>query len=89
MKLVLTYISETLFINNVPLQPTFNAVQVKEIIGGSLAAPTGSVEIWNDRRSGGRHDVRVMQLKAPSGYVCLGNVAVLGYNTVPDYSSYR
>ena len=75
-----------LYIN---LQPTFNTVLVKEIAGGSLIPPTGMVEIWHDRGSGGQHDVRVLQLTAPYGYVCLGNVAVLGYYTVPDYSLYR
>ncbi|PIK55310.1 hypothetical protein BSL78_07782 [Apostichopus japonicus] len=70
-------------------QPSTSAAMVKEITGGSLAAPVSFTEIWHDRGSGGDHDVRIMRMNPPGGFTCLGHVAVLGYGSYPDASKYR
>lgn len=66
-----------------------SATVVKEIVPGSLAAPLSFTEIWNDRGSGGTYDVRIMRMNPPSGFTCLGHVAVLGYSNTPDKNKYR
>lgn len=69
--------------------PTTSSMMVKELTPGALNSPVSFTEIWNDRGSGGRHDVRILRMNPPHGYVCLGNVAVLGYSNYPDRNKYR
>lgn len=49
----------------------------------ALVNPTGYSWVWDDRNSGGTHDVNVWAGIAPKGYTCLGNVATLGYRVEP------
>ncbi|KAJ8042166.1 Natterin-3 [Holothuria leucospilota] len=70
-------------------KPSTAAMMVKELTAGALSAPDSFTEIWNDRGSGGTHDVRIMQMNPPSGYTCLGHVAILGYSSTPDRNKYR
>ncbi|KAJ8042094.1 Natterin-3 [Holothuria leucospilota] len=69
--------------------PTTSSLLVKEMAAGALSAPDSFTEIWNDRGSGGSYDVRIMQMNPPSGYTCLGHVAILGYSSTPDSNKYR
>ncbi|KAJ8042779.1 Natterin-4 [Holothuria leucospilota] len=62
---------------------------VKDLSGDALKPPTGFTQVWNDAGSGGSQDVRIMSMTPPSGYVCLGHVAVIGYSNVPDKNLYR
>ena len=71
------------------MQPSTQSVLVKELIAGSLVAPTGSTVIWNESGTGGRYQLRVFLLTAPTGYTCLGNVAVEGHVDLPNYNYYR
>ncbi|ADO73666.1 conserved uncharacterized protein [Stigmatella aurantiaca DW4/3-1] len=48
--------------------------------GDLLARPIGYTWIWSDWGSGGTHDVSFWAPVAPSGYTCLGSVAVQGYS---------
>ncbi|MCP3097858.1 Vps62-related protein [Myxococcus sp. K15C18031901] len=48
--------------------------------GDLLARPTDYLRTWRDTGSGGTHDVSFWEPVAPSGYTCLGHVAVLGYS---------
>ena len=49
--------------------------------------PTGSQLIWSDAGSGADDDVKIYELIPPSGYTCLGHVAVR--SGTPSLSSYR
>jgi len=55
---------------------------------GSLIKPTSFSLVWNDRGSGADADVSIYKMKAPSGYTCLGAVAVASFQTKPDKSRY-
>lgn len=70
-------------------KPPVPAMTVTALESGALAPPTGFSEVWTDRGSGADRDVRVMKMNPPSGYTCLGHVAVEGYNTYPDTNRYR
>ena len=65
------------------------SLSVSAKVDGALAPPVGFTEIWNDRGSGARADVRIMRMDPPSGYTCLGHVAVVGYSSLPDANQYR
>lgn len=69
-------------------QPHY-AVMVSDLYGNALSPPTHAIEVWNDRGSGARRDVKVLQLIPRYGYRCLGYVAVEGYNTYVDTTQYR
>lgn len=60
------------------------AFAVKAIASDALKKPTGYDEVWNDSGSGGDYDVKFWQPIAPSGYTCLGHVAVGSYSQTPD-----
>ena len=64
-------------------------MQVREQMAGSLAAPIGATEIWTSMGTSGIYEVRVMKLRAPDGYTCLGDAAVQGYNGHPDLNLFR
>lgn len=49
----------------------------------ALVNPIGYSWVWDDRSSGGTHDVNVWAGIAPRGYSCLGHVATLGYRVEP------
>ncbi|MEC3978743.1 Vps62-related protein [Amycolatopsis sp. H20-H5] len=51
---------------------------------GVAARPVGYRLIWDDRGSGGDHDVSLWEPVAPAGYTCLGSVAEHGYDTPPS-----
>ena len=70
-------------------KPSKGSLMVTALVPDALAPPTGFNEIWNDRGSGADEDVRVMEMNAPSGYTCLGHVAVRGYMNTPDNNHYR
>ncbi|XP_071814564.1 uncharacterized protein [Apostichopus japonicus] len=70
-------------------QPTTSSILVRDYSGDALRAPSGFTEVWNDRGSGGTFDVRILRMDPPVGYVCLGHVAVIGYNNLPDRNVYR
>nr|WP_255653721.1 MULTISPECIES: Vps62-related protein [unclassified Myxococcus] len=48
--------------------------------GDVLARPVDYTFVWNDRGTGGSHDVGFWHPVAPPGYTCLGSVAQLGYD---------
>ncbi|KAM0175891.1 hypothetical protein ACHAPF_005254 [Botrytis cinerea] len=52
----------------------------------ALARPTSYTQIWNDAKSGGRHDGAIWRPNAPSGYISLGDV-VGGSHSVPPSTS--
>ncbi|PIK38388.1 conserved uncharacterized protein [Apostichopus japonicus] len=70
-------------------QPTTSSILARDYSGDALRAPSGFTEVWNDRGSGGTFDVRILRMDPPVGYVCLGHVAVIGYNNLPDRNVYR
>ena len=70
-------------------KPNTPALTVSALVSGALARPTGFTEIWNDRESDANRDVRVMKMNPPSGYTCLGYVAIEGYSSVPNRNLYR
>ena len=72
-------------------------IRVKEISSSNilqkaeqhiLIQPTGNTQIWNDSGSGARQSVNIYSLSAPTGYKCLGHIAV-GSNDEPDLNKYR
>ncbi|WDE03225.1 Vps62-related protein [Thalassomonas viridans] len=60
------------------------AIAVKAVAADALAPPTGYVKVWDDSGSGGSHDVIFWKPVAPSGYTCLGDVAIRSYSQSPD-----
>lgn len=70
-------------------KPNVAAAMVKEIVPGSLAIPIDFTEVWNDKRSLGYFDVRIMRMTCPEGYTCLGHVAVIDHESTPDAKKYR
>jgi hypothetical protein len=70
-------------------KPNIPALTVSAVVSNALAPPASFTEIWNDRGSGAHRDVRVMRMNPPSGYTCLGNVAIEGYSSVPNSNLYR
>ena len=68
--------------------PGDTTLVAKAVEGGALAHPTGFSEVWNDRGSGADDDVRVMSMNAPTGYTCIGHVAVEGYSNLPNANHY-
>lgn len=50
----------------------------------AVARPIDYTEIWNDRSSGGKHDLTVWRPVAPEGYASLGDVAARGYGNKPS-----
>ena len=70
-------------------KPSNPSLTVTALVADALAPPAGFSEVWNDQGSGADRDVRVMRMNPPSGYTCLGYVAVIGYGTNPDRNRYR
>ena len=59
-------------------KPIGSSLTVSAMVGGALARPADLVEVWNDWGSGADEDVRILRMDPPSGYTCLGYVAVQG-----------
>lgn len=70
-------------------RPNFPSLTVSALTSDALAPPAGFTEVWNDRGSGADDDVRIMRMDPPSGYTCLGHVAVRGHSATPDSNLYR
>ena len=70
-------------------RPTRASLVVSAKTANALAAPAGFTEVWNDRGSGADRDVRVFRMNPPSGYTCLGDVAIEGYSSIPNRYNYR
>ena len=69
-------------------KPTTKAVLVSQKKSGALVHPTSFTRVWKDTGSGAHADVAVYKMNAPSGYTCLGGVAVSSHSTQPDSSKY-
>ena len=69
--------------------PTRASLVVSALTQSALAPPAGFTEVWNDRGSGADRDVRVLRMNPPQGYTCLGDVAIEGFNSIPDRFKYR
>jgi hypothetical protein len=70
-------------------KPNVPALFVSAVVSDALVPPASFTEIWNDRGSGANRDVRVMRMNPPRGYICLGYVAIEGYNSMPNKNLYR
>ena len=66
--------------------PLFKAILVSAKKSGAVKQPAGFTKIWTDRGSGAKLSVAIYRMNAPSGYTCLGHVAVGGGS--PDASKY-
>ena len=70
--------------------PCSSTILVKENSGENiLKQPVSVTQIWNDHGSHAKKDVAIYRLNPPSGYKCLGMVAVASHSTQPDLSKYR
>ena len=69
-------------------KPVIPSITVSAGVSGALARPISYGHIWNDRGSGADRDVRIVKLIPPTGYTCLGDVAVPHYGA-PDLNKYR
>ncbi|MGQ0839988.1 Vps62-related protein [Actinokineospora sp.] len=54
-----------------------------------LARPVGYRWIWDDKGSGGDHDVSLWEPIPPQGYSCLGSIANPRYSTPPSTDAVR
>ena len=70
-------------------KPVIPAITVSAGVSNALAKPISYKLIWNDRGSWADRDVRIFKLIPPSGYTCLGDVAVPNYDDAPDLNKYR
>jgi len=68
--------------------PTFKAVLVSQRKSGALVNPTSFTQVWKDAGSGADRDGAFYKMNAPSGYICLGGVAMNSHNTEPDPKKY-
>ena len=68
--------------------PTDKAVLVSQRKPGALVNPSSFSLVWNDRGSGADDDVAIYRMNAPSGYTCLGGVAVRSHSSQPDKQKY-
>jgi len=66
--------------------PSTKAVLVTQKKSGALVKPSSFSLVWNDGGSGADEDVAIYRMNAPSGYTCLGGVAVNSGS--PDSSKY-
>lgn len=69
--------------------PPNAAVIVKDVGNGLVKPPSSFRVIWKDTGSGAAKDVTIYQMIPPSGYACLGNVAVGNYHQLPNANAYR
>ena len=68
--------------------PTSSVILVKPKtklngLGDLISQPIGYELVWKDKGSGGDQDGSFWRVKAPYGYVALGDVACNGYNPPP------
>ena len=69
-------------------EPKSKAVLVSQRKAGALVSPSSFTLVWNDGGSGADADVAIYKMNAPSGYTCLGGVAVNSHSTKPDSNKY-
>ena len=69
-------------------RPEEKAVFVSQRKEGALVNPTSFSLVWTDRGSDSDRDVAFYRMNAPSGYTCLGGVAVASYRAKPDPKKY-
>lgn len=69
-------------------KPIGSSLTVSAVVDDALARPADFIEVWNDRGSGADDDVRILRMDPPSGYTCLGYVAVQGYDNLPEANHY-
>lgn len=69
-------------------RPTAKAVLVSQRKAGALSHPIRFSRVWRDSGSGAYSDVAIYMMNAPSGYTCLGGVAMGSHYTKPDSSKY-
>lgn len=70
-------------------KPEIPSLTVSALEPDALAPPSGFAEVWDDSGTRADKDVRIMKMKAPKGYTCLGHVAVRGHSNKPDENQYR
>ncbi len=70
-------------------RPSSVALTVQAQEDDALAAPSSFTQIWKDSGSWADDDVRILQMNPPSGYTCLGHVAIEGYSSLPSTDEYR
>ena len=75
--------------NNWYPPPSGGAILVKATAPGQLARPLGYTWVWNDKGSGGDHDIQVWEPIAPEGYTALGNVTTMNYGGAPSTDEIR
>lgn len=68
--------------------PSVKAVLVSQNKAGALINPSSFSLVWKDRGSGAYSDVAFYKMNSPSGYTCLGGVAVNSHSTKPDSTRY-
>ena len=68
--------------------PEAKAVLVSKKKSDALVSPSSFSLVWTDAGSGANSDVAFYKMNAPSGYTCLGGVAVNSHSTKPDSSKY-
>ena len=57
---------------------------VKPLVDGAVKPPEHFEEVWNNKGSGGGEDVSFWRVIPPPGYVAVGDVINLGYNSPED-----
>jgi hypothetical protein len=68
-------------------QPSVKTVLVSSS-KGALVQPVSFTKVWTDSGSGADWDVSIYTMVPPSGYTCLGGVAVRSGSILPDTSKY-
>ncbi|KAL5272547.1 hypothetical protein ACHWQZ_G000674 [Mnemiopsis leidyi] len=69
-------------------KPTTKGVLVAMRKAGALVHPSSFTRVWKDSGSGAHADVAIYKMNAPSGYTCLGGVAMGSHSDQPDSSKY-
>lgn len=62
---------------------------VKDSVPNALSRPLGYSLVWDDKGSGGDHDLSLWMPVAPPGYTALGYVATSSYNEKPSLDAVR
>lgn len=67
--------------------PPQTTLAVRGLAQGALSHPSGWSKVWDDSKSGGRHNVGFWKPKAPAGYICLGDMATRSHSEPPPTSA--
>lgn len=71
-------------------KPSDSTITVIAVVDDALKEPESFTKVWWDKGSGARHDVTIWRMNPPSGYTCLGDIAVRSYSTDdPPVDRYR